>query len=161
MDTQPTSLKNRHRFQDYLYWNLMLAVPVIAACAAILRQSTTGFVFYLLLAAGAVAVIYRYFCTRCPHYTRSDGTLKCMFFWGVPRLAEARPGPLTTADKALTGLATAAVLLFPVPWLIEAPALFVIFLLSTVAFAVTMRRIECRRCVHLECPGNCAPEHLQ
>lgn len=158
MDAKPTVLKVRHRFRDYLYWNLMLAVPVITACAAILRQSIAGLFFYLILAGGAVAVVYRYFCTRCPHYIRSEGALKCMFFWGVPRLADARPGPLATADKAWTGLATAAVMLFPVPWLIEAPALLAVFVLSTVAFAVTMRRIECPRCIHFECPGNCAPK---
>ncbi len=156
MDVRSTHLKTRHRFTDFLYWNLMLAIPLVAAGAAIYRHSGAGLIAYLLALLVAVGLAYRFFCTRCPHYTTSGKTVKCLFFWGVPRFFEPRPGPLSSTDKMVSLIALAIVVLFPMPWLVMEGALFTIFLMSLITIGATLRKTECGRCIHSDCPANCA-----
>jgi hypothetical protein len=156
MDVGSTHLKTKHRITDFLYWNLMLAIPLVAAGAAIYRHSGMGLIAYLLALVIAVSLAYRFFCTHCPHYISSGGTVKCLFFWGMPRVFDPRPGPLSATDKLLSFTALGIVVFFPMPWLVMEGALFAIFLMSLIAFGVTMRKTECGRCIYSDCPANCA-----
>jgi hypothetical protein len=148
-------VKEQHSLRDYLYWNLMLAVPLLSGAAAVFRQTPLGLAAYLLVAAGAVAVVYRHFCSHCPHYTRARGRVKCLFFWGMPKIFPERTGPMSAVDKALTGLATAVCVAFPLPWLVKDTALLLIYTLSAAALVLTLRRSECHRCAYRDCPANC------
>ena len=103
----------------------------------------------------------KHFCAHCPHYTRDEATVKCMFFWGMPKFFKSRPGPLSPTDKTVSLAAPAVVGLFPLPWLLAEPGLLVIYLLSLVGFAMTVRRYECVRCVYSHCPSNMADAQAQ
>lgn len=154
-------LRKTHGFKDFLYWNLVLAVPILIACIAIGQQTVAGLMFYLLLCLVGTGLIYRFFCTHCPHYARSQGGVKCMFFWKMPKFFPARSGPLNLSEKIITVTATILVLGIPVSWLLQTPGLLIIYLLSLTVFGVSVRRNECGRCIYFDCPSNCAPKHLQ
>jgi hypothetical protein len=154
---QNPCLKEQHTFADFLYWTLVLAVPLVTAAVAMFRASVVWFVVYLIVGAGLVVVVMRTFCSHCPHYTTGGGTLRCMFFWGVPKLFQGRPVPLTWWEKGLTLAAAGVLLLLPVPALLEQPALLAVYVLSLGVFLVSVRRYECVRCTYRACPSNRAP----
>lgn len=161
MKKHETRLKDHHQFRDFLYWNIVAAVPIVSASLAIIRNSISWFIIYLVVCIAVVLVVYKFYCSHCPHYIYGGNSTKCMFFWGVPKIFAPRPGPLSFFEKAVSMAAPCVVILFPLYWLIREPGLLVIFILSTVVLATTARRYECRRCVYFECPSNCVPEEMR
>ncbi len=154
--------KEKHTFLDFLYWLLVVSVPVVTAAVAMYRASVAWFVLYLLLGAGLGLVLMRVFCSHCPHYTTGSRTLQCMFFRRIPKLFQERPGPLKMWEKAVTLVVGAVLLLLlPLPGLLEQPALLAVYVLSLAVFLLTVRRYECVRCTFTECPSNRASEEPQ
>jgi len=94
MDEIETGLKKQHRFVDFLYWNMVVALPIITACIGIFKGSLAWMFIYIIICILLVAVIYRFYCTHCPHYVQAVKTTRCMFFWGMPKFFNSRPGPL-------------------------------------------------------------------
>jgi hypothetical protein len=154
MDGPRKNLKTAYRFGDFLFYTCLLAVPVVTAVAAILRHSQLWAMVFLLFSAGVVVLLLRFFCTRCPHYTRQGKTLKCIFFWGFPKLFAPRTGSYDNLDMAVSGLAAVAFVLFPLWWLVREPILLVVYALSMAGFGAAIYRNECEQCIHLECPAN-------
>ena len=154
MDGSERNVKTEYRLADFLFYTCLLAVPVVTAVAAILRHSALWAIFFLLFSAGIVLLLLKFFCTRCPHYTRQGKTLRCIFFWGFPKLFTPRGGGYDNLDLAVTGLATVAFVLFPIWWLIREPSLFIVYGLSMIGFGAAIYRNECEQCIHLECPVN-------
>jgi hypothetical protein len=152
-DSDPP-VKTAYTFGDYLFYMCLLAVPAAAAVTAIYRRSPAWTVVFILFAVAMAAVLLRFFCTRCPHYARKEGTLKCIFFWGLPKFFTPREGRYGAVDLAVTVLAAAAVAAFPLYWLIREPGLLIIYLLSAAGFGAAIYRNECRRCMHAACPMN-------
>ncbi len=158
MDNTCRSLKERHTFSDFVYWNLVLVIPVLTACIGLAGISIAGLVAYLVILAALTGVVMRFFCTHCPHYIQGENNkVKCMFFWGMPKFFKPTPGPLSTKDKAVIGIAAICLMLLPIAWLIRTPGLLVIYLLSFSVFILTIRRYECHQCIYLDCPVNRAP----
>jgi len=151
-------MKERHHFSDWIYWNCFATLPALTAVVGVARVSITGLIFLILVAAVAVGLIFRFFCTHCPHYVRNDSRLHCMFFWGTPKLFTARSGPLSGLSKAVAWGAPSILFLLPVYWLIAQPALMIIYLLSTGIFLATLQRTECGRCTYRRCPANRVPD---
>jgi hypothetical protein len=154
-------LKTRYRFSDFLFYMCLLSVPFIAAVLAIVKNSVWWTIVFIALVAGITAVILRFYCTRCPHYTRDEKNLKCIFFWGLPKLFNKRPGRLSVSDKAITIGATIALLLFPLYWLLMAPGLLIVYISSTFGLGAAIYRNECDRCIYFECPANRVPEAIK
>ncbi len=158
MNGSEKKLKKKHEFADHLYWNLVLSVPVITACMAILKDSVLWFIFYALACLSLVISIYRVFCSHCPHYIQGHRTTKCMFLWGIPKFFKSRPEPLNLFEKAVSIMAPTVMILLPVYWLAFQLDLLVIYSLSLGVLFSTIRRNECGRCIHFHCPVNCVPE---
>ena len=158
MNEPEARLKMYHSFFDYLYWNLVAAVPVVTACVSIFKISIVWFVIYILVCIALILIVYRFYCTHCPHYIQGVGTTRCMFFWGMPKFFESRPGPLNLFEKAVSLIAPVVLVLFPLYWLIQQMDLLVIYVLSLAVLGLTIRRYECGRCIYFDCPANCAPE---
>jgi hypothetical protein len=157
MTEDPTELRKAYRFGDYLYYTAAGMVPLLTGAVAIYPRSALGLIFYgVIVAAGAIAMLY-FFCVHCPHYQKTGRTLKCIFFWGLPKLFAPRPAPLNRVEKAAAFGIVAGVLFFPLSWLAEDPGLLAIYLLSAAVFGLTIRRCECRRCTFFDCPANAAP----
>lgn len=77
-------LKAKHDIRNYMYWNVLLAVPIVTACFAIFQHSRFWFSVYIILALILIMLILRHYCSHCPHYVQNKKTLNCMFFWGIP-----------------------------------------------------------------------------
>lgn len=156
-----TQLKSLHSIFDYLYWNLFVAVPIFTACVAIIEHSIMWLIVYIIACISLVALIFRFFCTHCPHYIKGGKTVNCMFFRAVPKFFESRPGPLSLFDKAVTIMAPIIIILLPFYWLRLHTGLLVIYFLSVAALILTIIRNECGRCIHFHCPANCVPEDIR
>ena len=161
MTHSETPLKTRHTFLDFLYWSLMVSVPFIAACVAIVEKSRVWLIIYIIACVSLVMVIYRFYCIHCPHYHQSGKTLKCMFFWWMPKFLKAKSGPLSLLEKTVSITALLIILILPIYWLLLRPGLLVIYLLSIGVLGLTLRRYECKRCVYFQCPSNCVPDELK
>jgi len=154
-------LKTRYSFSDFLFYICLLAVPVFTAILAIFKHSNGGAVAFGVLAVGVNVLLLKFFCTRCPHYAREGKYLKCIFFWGLPKFFDRRPGPLDFIDKVVVFGAPTVLLLFPLYWLLLEPGLLVVYLLSLAGFGTAIYRNECERCIYFECPVNKVPETLR
>jgi hypothetical protein len=134
---------------------------VLTAAVAIGRQTVGGLLAFIVLAVGAVGLILKFFCSRCPHYTRDEKLLRCIFFWNLPKFFAPRPGELDTRDKIVTWGAPSVLLAFPLLWLVHEPELLAIYLLSLAGFAAAVRRHECHRCIYFACPLNKTPTEVE
>ena len=161
MSMDHAQLRESYSFADFLYYIAFAAVPFFTACYAIFKLSVGWLVFYILLSLISFIVIYRYYCTHCPHYTREGKTTQCMFLWWMPKFFQRRPGPLSFLDKSFAFAASGVMLIFPLYWLFQQPGLLVIFILSLIVFMVTIRRNECSRCIYFDCPANKVPQDLK
>ena len=161
MATSPDRLKTRHGFNDYMYWTLFFAIHFITALVAISKHSTAWLICYVIVGISILILILKFYCSHCPHYVCKGKTVKCMFFWGVPKLFEPKPGPLGPSEKAVTLVLSVLWILFPVYWLILEPGLLVIYWLSLLVFVLTVKKNECARCVYFHCPVNAVPEDVR
>jgi uncharacterized membrane protein YuzA (DUF378 family) len=157
MDLSPQALRQRYTFSDFLFYIGLLAVPVLTALLGIGSRSRWGLLLYILLAGLAVALVMKFYCSRCPHYTREDKLLRCIFFWNLPKFFAPRPGNLNTVDKLVAWGSPAVVSAFPLIWLYREPVLLSIYLISGTVFAAAVRRHECHRCIYFACPMNTVP----
>jgi len=161
MNESKTQLKAQHKFLDYLYWNLFAALPFITACIGIYKNSIIWLIFYIIIFLCLIILIYRFYCTHCPHYIQGAKTTKCMFFWGIPKFFKSNTKPPNFFEKAVSLIAALIILLLPLYWLRFHTELFVIYLLSLAVFGITIRRNECRRCIYFNCPANNVPEDIK
>ena len=155
-------LKTEFQFSESVYWMLFFLIPVLIACSAIIAQSVFWMIIYLFVFIFLfTVVIYRFFCTHCPHYNKPEKTCNCMFYWGFPKYFKGRPEPLSGVDKLMTMLGFAIAVLFPVYWLLNQKVLLLAYLLSCIVVGMTLRRFECHRCIYFECPANTVDASLR
>ena len=102
MKQPETQLKTRHTFLDFLYWILVVSVPFLTACVAIAEKSMVGLVIYIIACISLVMVLLRFYCIHCPHYHQEGKTLKCMFFWWMPKFFKAKSTPLSLLEKLIS-----------------------------------------------------------
>jgi hypothetical protein len=157
MEALQHGLRQRYSFFDFLFYTGLLAVPALTALLAIGSRSRWGLIGYILVAGLAVTLVVKFYCSRCPHYTREGRLLRCIFFWNLPKFFPARPGDLNATDKLVAWGAPAVVAAFPLFWLYRQPILLLIYLVSGSVFAAAVRRHECHRCIYFACPMNSVP----
>ena len=154
-------LKKQYSFKAFLFYIAMVAIPLLTAILAIARHSMQWAVLYVFFAIGMLALVLKFYCTRCPHYKREGKVVKCLFIWGLPKLFASRPGALNKIDITVAFGAALLLALFPVYWLILEPGLLIIYGLSFSTLLAAVRRSECERCIYFECPANKVPESLR
>jgi hypothetical protein len=154
-------LQHQYSFRDFVFYTTLAAVPLLTAFLAIAGHSVRWAVIYILLVIGLLALVVRFYCTRCPHYNRAGDTVKCLFIWGLPKKFAPRPGPLDKLDIVVTVAASGLLLVFPVYWLLLEPGMLIIYGLSLGGVIAAVRRNECERCIYYECPANKVPADLR
>ena len=155
MTQHDPKLKNAFTFSDFLAWTLLALIPILTAVYAISRVSLTWTAVYLIVLGVCFAgIIYRFFCTHCPHYKNAGRTTKCIFLWGVPGYFEPRPGPLGFFDKFMVFAGFAVAVGFPLYWLAAKPLLLVVYAISWAVLAAFLNKYECIRCINDNCPMN-------
>ena len=160
--TYEDQLKTKHGLYDCVYWCLFLAMPIITACVAISKSSMLWMAAYILASVIFFAVVvFKFFCTHCPHYLQGEKTVNCMFIRGVPKYFQPKPGPYGFLELAVVALAMLVWVAFPVYWLYFHRGLLAIYIVSVVVFVATMKRYECVRCIHFDCPANSVSEEIR
>jgi hypothetical protein len=155
-------LKTRHRLHDCVYWYLLLAIPFIAACMAISESSTVWMIVYILFSVFVLGiVVFKFFCTHCPHYLQSEKTVNCMFIRWVPKYFQPKPGPYSFLEQTIVAVGLLVWVAFPVYWLYFHHGLLAIYVVSLVVLVATMKRYECGRCIHFHCPANSVAEDVK
>ncbi len=154
-------LKIRYSFSDFLFYICLLSVPFVTSVLSILKNSVWWTIAFIGLAVGITTLILRFYCTRCPHYTREGKNLKCIFFWGLPKFFNQRPGKLDVVDKVVTFSATIVLLIFPLYWLWMEPGLLIVYILSLIGLGAAIYRNECERCIYFDCPANKVPKEIR
>ena len=154
-------LKIRYSFSDFLFYICLLSVPFVTSVLSILKNSVWWTIAFIGLAVGITTLILRFYCTRCPHYTREGKNLKCIFFWGLPKFFNQRPGKLDVVDKVVTFSATIVLLIFPLYWLWMEPGLLIVYILSLIGLGAAIYRNECKRCIYFDCPANKVPKEIR
>ena len=162
MKISEDQLVKRHRGSDCLYWNLFLALPFISACIAIGRVSILWLIGYIALTLLILAVvIFRFFCTHCPHYVQAEKKVQCMFIWGVPKYFKDNDQPYSVTEKIVIILALIVWIAFPLYWLYRQIGLLTIYILCLSSFTLTLWKYECVRCLHFNCPANRVSEDVR
>jgi hypothetical protein len=157
-----TELKEKHSLQDCIYWNLFALIPLLLACFAISKYSIAWTILYILLFMGHFLILqYRFFCSHCPHYCNDSKTTKCMFIWGVPKYFAKRPGPLSKFEISMLILGFFVVIFFPIFWMLKSSQFFILYFLTWIIFAMTLKRYECTRCIYFNCPANSVGDKLK
>jgi len=153
-------LKTHYSFSDFLFYICLLSVPFVTAVLAIVKNSVWWTIVFIGIGVGVTVLILRFYCSHCPHYTREGKILKCIFFWGLPKFFNKRPGKLDVTDKIVTFSATIVLLVFPLYWLQMELGLLIIYILSLIGVGAAIYRNECERCIYFECPMNKVPETI-
>jgi hypothetical protein len=161
MNHSRKALKSRYGFSDFLFYICLLSVPLVTAIFAIVKNSLGWAIVFIGIGAGSAATILRFYCTRCPHYARDEKLLKCIFFWGIPKFFNKRPGKLVVSDKVIAFSTAIVLMLFPLYWLLMTPGLLIVYVLSLIGFGAAIYRNECNRCIYFECPANRVPEAIK
>jgi hypothetical protein len=123
---------------------------------------------HLLIWVGIVVAFFgfieiRVMCSHCPHYAEEGSSLRCWANYGSPKLWKYRPGPTSTAEKAVFFAGLAAVFAYPLGFFVAGGLWFLLalYLLLTATFSVTLKRFLCSRCMNFACPLNGVPEHIR
>ena len=157
-----TSLRVKHEFKDFLYWNFVTLTILFSAGLAIGISSTGWLLAYIFIAFFHFGILeQRFFCTHCPYFVRGEKCLRCMMNWGWPRHFKPRPHPPGKFDIAITSLGFMILIFFPLPFLLEIPFLLGTYLVSISVFLLTIWRYECGRCIYFECPFNRVPAEVR
>lgn len=156
------SLKTKHEFKDFLYWNFVTLTLLVSAGIAIGIYSTGWLLAYIFLVFFHFNILeQRFFCTHCPYYPEEGKKLRCMMNWGWPRHFKPRPYPPGKFDLAITTLGFIAVITFPILWLLKEPFLFGAYSVSILIFLLTIWKYECCHCIYFGCPFNRVPAEVR
>jgi len=156
------SLRTKHEFKDFLYWNFVTLTILFSAGFAIGISSTGWLLAYIFIVFFHFNILeQRFFCTHCPYYGGEGKRLRCMMNWGWPRHFRSRPYPPSKFDLVITTLGFIVVILFPLPWLLKEPFLLGAYFISILIFLLTIWRYECSRCIYFGCPFNRVPVEVR
>ena len=102
----------------------------------------------------------RVLCSHCPHYAEEGSSLKCWANYGSPKLWRYRPGPMSSAEKAIFLLGLILIFGYPLPFFLVASNWILALVYSAaVAGAYTlMRKTMCSQCMNFACPLNLVDE---
>lgn len=111
-----------------------------------------------------VAIAFGYFglleirvmCSHCPHYAEPGRSLRCWANYGAPKLWAYRPGPMSRAETSWFAAGMLAVLGYPLAFLLLGGQwlLLLLYALTTVAAATTLKMSFCTQCMNFACPLN-------
>ena len=104
----------------------------------------------------------RVLCSHCPFWAEEGWVLHCHANYGVIKLWQFRPGPMSRLEKWVFGAGAAVFGFYPIVFLILGGQwLLLIIALSAMASSlVNLRRNACVRCINFSCPANAVPKSL-
>lgn len=128
---------------------LIMLFTVVGIIAAFMRSPVWG-IAYAVTAAVAIALVVVVYCAKCP------GKRRCVHIVPglIARHISRAPKPYTIPELLITAGAFLALALVPQPVLVSHKGLLVLFWALTVAAALEIYLVMCRRCFNAFCPLN-------
>jgi hypothetical protein len=146
---------------DLIHFYLISLPVFLVGGAGILAVGMVPLLIWIgVLVAFFGFIEIRVMCSHCPHYAEEGSTLRCWANYGSPKLWKYRPGPMSTAENLVFFAGLAAVFGYPLGFLVAGGLWFllVLYLLLATAFAVSLKRFLCSKCMNFACPLNGVPE---
>ena len=129
---------------------LVLAAIVLAAVVMFQVSWALGVVYLVICVAALLVILYAY-CAKCICRTHCGHV-----FPGKASMVfkNRQPGPYTTVEMAVTGLALLLLIGLPQAWLFRYTGSFIAFWVMTAIAVIQIRTIVCRACDNIHCPAN-------
>lgn len=128
---------------------LVLATIILAAVVMFQVSWALGVVYLVICVVASLAILYAY-CAKCPcriHCGHVFPGKTAMVFKNRP------PGPYTTVELAITGLALLLLIGLPQAWLFQYTGPFIAFWVMTAIAVIQIRTVVCRACDNIHCPA--------
>jgi hypothetical protein len=136
----------------------------LVAGAGILSVGLIPVLIWVGLCVGFFGFVeIRVMCSHCPHYAEEVAALTCWANYGSPKLWKYRPGPMSTAEKAVFSGGLVVVWGYPVGFFVVSGLWFLLslYILLNATFFVTLKRFLCSRCMNFACPLNGVPDTVR
>jgi len=149
---------------DLIHFYLMSVPTFLVAGAGILAAGWIPLVAWIGIVISFFGIIeIRVMCSHCPHYAEEGSTLRCWANYGSPKLWKYRPGPMSTGENVVLFGGLGIVFISPIGFLVSGGMWFLLllYLLLSTAFAVSLKRFLCSKCMNFACPLNGVPEPLR
>jgi len=149
---------------DLIHFYLMSVPPFLVAGAGLLAAGWIPLVAWIGIVISFFGFIeIRVMCSHCPHYAEEGSTLRCWANYGSPKIWKYRPGPMSTGENVVFFAGLGIVFIPPIGFLVAGGMWFLLllYLLLSTAFAVSLNRFLCSKCMNFACPLNAAPEPVR
>lgn len=155
-------LNCRFSWGDLLYFFVLFAPPAITAVAGMVLG---GYGPWLLAWAGYMIFFFfvweaRVLCSHCPFWAEDTRVLHCLANHGVIKLWRYRPGPMSRSEGVQFLVGAGVLILFPFPFMLLGSqyVLALATLAGMTAFAFSLVKNICPRCINFSCPLNGVPK---
>lgn len=149
---------------DLFHFYLICMPAFLVGGAGILAAGWVPLIVWLVIIVSFFGFIeIRVMCSHCPHYAEEGSTLTCWANYGSPKLWTYRPGPMSTTENVVFFTGLTVVWGYPLGFLGAGGLWFllVLYILLTAAFAVSLKRFLCSRCMNFACPLNGVSEPVR
>ncbi len=146
---------------ELVHFLLIVFPAFLVGGYAMLAASWVALAAWIIVIVGFFNFVeIRVMCSHCPHYAEDGSTLKCWANHGSPKLWKYRPGPMSTAEKAVFLGGFAVVWGAPLAFFVIGGLwlLLGLYVLLTAGFFVTLKKFLCSQCMNFACPLNGVPE---
>jgi len=102
----------------------------------------------------------RVMCSHCPHYAKEGSTLKYWANYGSPKLWTYRPGPMSLVERFWFFVGIVLIFVYPLVFMLIGSQwiLLVLYLVTLISAAATLRLVFCSHCMNFACPLNATGE---
>jgi len=145
------------KLSDWIHFILIASPSFLIGGVGIYNTSGWWLIPWLVIVLGFFGFAeIRVMCSHCPHYAEKENSLKCWANYGSPKIWKYRPGPMTLLEKIVFFSGFALVWGYPLFFLISEFQLFlfILYLLTTTGFFMTLKLFFCSRCMNFACPLN-------
>ena len=158
------SLMCRFESKDMLHF-FMLVFPYAAAVISGALHAGYG-VYLLFWLAYSLSFFFIWeayiLCRHCPFWAEPGHVLHCHANYGVYKIWEFHPGPMSKSERIQFTTGALIWIAFPFPLLLAGQEYLIAFIAFCAAISAVfmLRNTVCDRCVNFSCPLNKVPKPL-
>jgi len=151
------SIHCHFKLKDLVHFLLISLPPFLLGGLGLYNQSVWLLVFWILIVIAFFGFVeIRVMCSHCPHYAETGTSLKCWANYGAPKLWKYRPGPMSILEKIVFFSGFVIVWGYPLVVLVLSGQwfLFLVYIIATAGFFMTLINFLCVQCMNFACPLN-------
>lgn len=151
------SLNCHFSFKQLLHFYAIVLPTFLLGGAGIYNASERSLVLWIFMSAAFFLIIEnRVMCSHCPHYAEPGASLKCWANYGIIKIFKYRPGPMSLLEKTIFLSGFTIVWGYPIFFLLISSQWFllIVYVLTVIAFFITLKLFLCSRCMNFACPLN-------